>query len=89
LQLKGDEATMNRDNYGFTTVNFDRLISYSTQSFLFPLHIEQVFFAPDMAKRGWEVVLRKEPRGVRVFSKQQRTDEVQSRGGQCVKKIRI
>ena len=30
-----------------------------------------------MAKCGWEVVLHKEPRGVRVFSKQQRLDEVQ------------
>ena len=30
-----------------------------------------------MAKCGWEVVLRKEPRGVWVFSKQQRMDEVQ------------
>jgi hypothetical protein len=75
--IKGDGATMKRDDYGFTIVNFDRLIPFSAQSFAFPLHIEQVFFAPDVAKCGWEVVLRKEPRGVRVFSKQQRTDEVQ------------
>lgn len=74
---KGDGATMKRDEYGFTTVNFQRLIPHSAQSFAFPLHIEQVFFAHDVAKRGWEVVLRKEPRAVRVFSKQQRTDEVQ------------
>ena len=75
--MKGEGATMKRDEYGFTTVNFERLIPYSAQSFAFPLHIEQVFFAPDVAKSGWEVVLRKEPRSVRIFSKRQRTDEVQ------------
>ena len=75
--MKGDGATMKRDDYGFTIVNFDKLIPYSVQSFVFPLHIEQVFFAPDIAKCGWKVVLCKELRGVRVFSKQQRTDEVQ------------
>ena len=75
--MKGDGATMKRDDYGFTTVNFDRLIPYSAQSFAFLLHIKQVFFAPDVAKRGWEVVLRREPRGVRLFSKHQITDEVQ------------
>jgi hypothetical protein len=68
---------MKRDEYGFTTVNFERLVPYSAQSFAFPFHIEQVFFAPDVARSGWEVVLRKEPRSVRIFSKQQRTDEVQ------------
>jgi hypothetical protein len=75
--MKGDGATVKRDDYGFTTVNFDRLIPYSAQSFAFPLHIEQVFFAPDVAKCGWEVVLRREPRGVRLFSNDQRADEVQ------------
>jgi hypothetical protein len=75
--MRGDGATMKRDDYGFTTVNFERLIPYSAQSFAFPLHIEQVFFAPDVVKRGWEVVLRREPRGVRSFSNHQLTDEVQ------------
>ena len=64
--MKGDGATMKRDEYGFTIINFERLILYSAQSFAFPLHIEQVFFAPNMAKRGWKVVLRKEPRSVQV-----------------------
>ena len=64
---KEDGATMKRDDNGLITINFDRLIPHSAQSFAFPLHIEQVFFAPDMAKCGWEVVLCKEPRGVRVY----------------------
>ena len=75
--MKGEGATMKRDEYGFTTVNFERLVPYSAQSFAFPLHIEQGFFAPDVGKSGWEVLLRKEPKSVRIFSKQQRTDEVQ------------
>jgi hypothetical protein len=75
--MRGDGATMKRDDYGFTTVNFGRLIPYSAQSFAFPLYIEQFFFAPDVAKHGWEVVMRREPRGVRSFSKHQLTEEVQ------------
>ena len=75
--MKGDGTTMKHDDYSFTTVNFERLIPYSTQLFAFPLHIEQVFFALDMAKRGWEVVLRREPRSVRSFSKHQLMEEVQ------------
>ena len=57
--MKGDGATMKRDDYGFTTVNFDILIPYSAQSFAFPLYIEQVVFASDVAKCGWEVVCTK------------------------------
>ena len=75
--MKGDGATMKHDDYGFTTINFERLIPYSAQSFAFPLHIEQVFLAPDVAKRGWEVVLCREPRSVWSFSKHQVTEEVQ------------
>jgi hypothetical protein len=68
--MKGDGATMKRDEYGFTTLNFEILIPYSAKSFAFPLHIEHVFFALHVAKRVWGIVLRKEPRSVWVFSKQ-------------------
>ena len=61
----------------FTILNFDRLISYSAQSLAFSLHVEQILFALDVAKCGWEVVLHKEPIGVWLFSKHQRMDEVQ------------
>ena len=75
--MKGDGATKKRNDYGFTIVNFERLSPYSAQSFALLLHIEQVFFAPDEAKRGWEVVLRREARSVRSFSKHQVIEEVQ------------
>lgn len=70
-------ATMKRDPYGFTLVNFDRLIPFSAQSFAFPLHIEQVFFADDINNPGWKVVLRKEVRGVRVESSKDAMPEIQ------------
>jgi len=41
------------------------------------MHIEQVFFPSDRGKCGWKVVLRKEPRGVWLFSKHKGTLEVE------------
>lgn len=66
--MVGQHATMKRDDYGFSLVNFDRLVPLSAESFAFPLHVEQVFFADDLNNHGWKVVLRKEPRGARVIS---------------------
>jgi hypothetical protein len=40
----GSNATIKRDEYGFTFVNFNSLIPISNQSFAFPIHVEQVFF---------------------------------------------
>jgi hypothetical protein len=40
----GTTAIMKRDEYGFTSMNFDRLIPLSVKSFAFPMHIRQVFF---------------------------------------------
>ena len=66
--MVGHNVIMKRDDYGFNLVNFDRLVSLSTESFAFSLHVEQVFFADDLNNHGWKVVLRKEPRGARVVS---------------------
>ena len=41
----GPGATMKRDDYGFTLVNFNRLIPISAQSFVFPIQVEQVLFS--------------------------------------------
>jgi hypothetical protein len=56
-------ATMKRDKYGFTIVNFGSLIPISNQSFNFPLHVDQVFFFNDHKERGWKIVVKKEPCG--------------------------
>ena len=66
--MVGHNVTMKRDEYGFSLVNFDRLVSLSAESFAFLLHVEQVFFADDLNNHGWKVVLQKEPRGARVIS---------------------
>ena len=62
----GPRATMKRDKYGFTLVNFEHTIPYSSNSFAFPLHAQQVFFVDDVAHPGWKVVLRKEAQSARV-----------------------
>ena len=64
----GPWATMKRDEHGFTLVNIDRTIPYSSDSFAFPLHAQNVFFVDDVTHPGWKVVLRKEARSVRVTS---------------------
>ena len=66
---------MKHDDYGFTLIKFDRVIPYSTDSFAFPLHVQQVFFVDDVENPEWKVVLRKEARGARVASSAQRRPE--------------
>jgi hypothetical protein len=66
--IVGHNATMKRDDYGFSLVNFDRLVPLSAKSFAFPLHVEQIFFVDDLNNNGWKVVLKKEPREARVVS---------------------
>ena len=65
--MVGHNATMKRDDYEFSLVNSDRLVSLSVKSFAFSLHVEQVFFANDLNNHGWKVVLRKEPREKELF----------------------
>ena len=69
---------MKRDDYGFTLIKFDRVIPYSTESFAFPLHVEQFFFVDDVENPKWKVVLRKEARGARVASTSERRPETLS-----------
>ena len=50
--IVGHNVTMKRDEYGFSLVNFDRLVPLSAEFFAFPLHVEQVFFADDLNNHG-------------------------------------
>jgi hypothetical protein len=45
---KGSTTIVKRDEYGFTLMNFERLIPLSTHSFVFPMHSEQGFFFQKM-----------------------------------------
>ena len=65
--MVGHNATIKQDDYSFSLMNFDRLVSLSSKSFVFSLHVEHVFFADDLNNHRWKVVLRKEPRGARVI----------------------
>ena len=41
--MVGYNATMTRDDSGFSLINFDNLLSLLAKSFAYPLHNEQVF----------------------------------------------
>jgi hypothetical protein len=58
-----NSATIKKDEYGFTLVNFNSLIPIFDQSFVFPIHVEQVFSPSDPKERGWKIVLRKDLSG--------------------------
>jgi len=57
----GNNATIKKDEYGFTFVNFTSLIPISNQSITFPIHVEQSFFSSDPKEQRWKVVLCKDP----------------------------
>jgi len=76
--MAGARATMKRDDYGFTLIKCNRQVPYSADSFAFPIQVQQVFFVPDIDNVQWQVVLRKEPRGVRVSLTIQVRPELQS-----------
>jgi hypothetical protein len=48
----GSSVTIERDEYNYTFVNFNSLIPISNTSFVFPIHIEQVFFSKDPKEKG-------------------------------------
>ncbi len=53
----GSSATIKRDAYGFTFINFSSFILIFDYSIAFPLHVEQVFFSGAPKEQGWKVVL--------------------------------
>ena len=63
---RGRNATIKKDEWGFTMANFRALVPFGYESFAFPIHCEQVFFLDDEEEPGWKVVLRTEVRGRRV-----------------------
>ncbi|GMI95113.1 hypothetical protein HRI_003180600 [Hibiscus trionum] len=67
-----------RDQFGFTMVNFSRLIHTGHQlidePYVFPSQVKQVFYCPDPTKEGWYVVLRNTPRDLIDISEGNRDD---------------
>ena len=57
---------MQRDRYGFTIANFNRMDGkVHSNSFAFPMHCQQVFFSSDPTRPGWKIVCRTDVRGRR------------------------
>jgi len=46
----GSSAIVKQNEYGFTLVNFASIIPISNQSFIFPLHVDQIFFLVTLRK---------------------------------------
>jgi hypothetical protein len=63
----GPNPTIRRDKYGFTCVKFseDALMRVTADSFAFPIHVQQVFYAPDVLSPDWKVVCKVVVRGRR------------------------
>jgi hypothetical protein len=63
---RGRNATVKKDEWGFTMANFRARVPFGYQSFAFPIHCQQVYFSDDEEELGWKVVMRTEVRGRRV-----------------------
>lgn len=63
---RGRNATVKKDEWGFTMANFSSLVSFGYESFAFPINCDQVFFSDVEEEPGWKIVLRTEVRGRRV-----------------------
>ena len=72
---RGRNATVKKDEWGFTLANFNCLLPFGTESFAFPIHCDQVFFLDDEDKHGWKVVMRTEVRGRRIDSELEEEEE--------------
>jgi hypothetical protein len=74
---RGRNATVKKDEWGFTMANFNALVPHGYESFAFPIHCEQVFFSDDEDEPGWRVVLRTEVRGRRIDNTMEEEDEAE------------
>ena len=74
---RGRNATVKKDERGFTMANFNALVPHGYESFAFPIHCEQVFFSDDEDEPGWKVVLRTEVRGRRIDSSIEEEEDAQ------------
>ena len=74
---RGRNATVKKDEWGFTMANFNSLVPFGYESFAFPVHCDQVFFSDDEDEPGWRVVLRTEVRGRRIDSEMEEEEEAE------------
>ena len=72
---RGNNASVKKDQWGFTVANFAGTIPFGRESFAFPSSCEQVFFCNCAESPGWKVVVRTEPRGQRIEARTTNSEE--------------
>lgn len=75
---RGPTACVKEDSYGYTFVRFSRLMKRSSNSFVFPLQVSQIFFGDDHHEDGWSIVLHADSRSTRVFQELPRNNSLSS-----------
>lgn len=73
---RGRNATVRKDEWGFTLANFNSMVLFGYESFAFSIHCDQVFFLDEDEEPGWKVVLRTEVWGRRIDSKMEEEEEI-------------
>jgi len=73
----GRNATVKKDEWGFTMANFNSLVPFGYESFAFPIHCDQIFFSDVEEDPGWKIVLRAEVRGRRVDTEMHDEEEAE------------
>ena len=74
---RGRNATVKKDEWGFTLANFNSLVLFGYESLAFPINCDQVFFSDVEEEPGWKVVLRTEVRGRRVDTAMEGEEETE------------
>jgi hypothetical protein len=75
-----NRAGIKKDDFGFTLVNFSRVIHTGIEKehdpFVFSSQVEQVFYVEDPKFKGWHVVTRKRPRDLFDMGIEEPSDDV-------------
>jgi hypothetical protein len=73
-------AGIKNDDFGFTLVNFSRVIhtgkDIEHDPFVFSSQVEQVFYMEDPKNKGWHVVTRHRPRDLFDMGIEEPSDDV-------------
>ena len=72
---RGRNATVKKDEWGFTLANFRSMVPFGYESLAFPIHCKQVFFSDDEDEPGWKVVLWTEVRGQRIDNEMEEEED--------------
>jgi hypothetical protein len=66
LPTMNGRVAIKKDKFGFWMAYFWRRQYATTQPYVFPLHVQQVFFHDDEEEVGWNVVLQYDCRSIQI-----------------------